>query len=98
MSACKLSRNSGVFGPHTLQSGDDLLHLSGPQILCDRMNPTVGLSRAFPVSELSKFPNVFQSVPKIEDLTTAHEHGGAIPNPFRSIADNDHHGVGAHPP
>jgi len=71
---------------------------TGLQILGNLMHPTVGLSRAFPVAELSKFPGVFQSVPKIEDFTTAHEHGGAIPDPFRSIADDDHHGVGAHPP
>ena len=74
------------------------MHLSGPQILCDLVHPTVGLGGAFPAAELGKFPGVFQSVPKIEDFTTAHKQAGAIPDPFRPIADNDYHGVGAHPP
>ena len=59
------------FRPHPFQSGDDFLHLSGPQILGDLVHPTVGLRRAFPVAELSKFPGVFQSVQEIEDFTRA---------------------------
>jgi hypothetical protein len=35
------------------------------------MHPTVGLSRAFPVAQLRKFPGVFQGVPEIQDFTTA---------------------------
>jgi hypothetical protein len=86
-----------VFSAAPLQSGDDLLHLSGPQGLGDRMHPTVGLSRAFPVAQLRKFPGVFQGVPEIQDFTTAHKHTGALPDPFRSVNGNDHHGVSAHP-
>ena len=61
------------------------------------MHPTVGLGRTFPIAELGKFPSVFQCVPEIKDFTTAHKHAGAVPDPFRAIADDDHHGVGAHP-
>src|SRR5271167_265791 len=85
------------FRLQTLQSGDDLLHLSGPQILGDLMHPTVGLCRTFPIAEMSESPSVFQSVPEIEDFTTARKHAGAIPDPFRTIADNDYHRVGANP-
>src|SRR6266581_4349906 len=50
MSACKLSRNSGVFG-QTLQPGDDLFYFSGAQIVRQGMNPTVGLCGTLPVTE-----------------------------------------------
>jgi hypothetical protein len=40
---------------------------------------------------------MFQSVPEVEDFATSHKQGGTIPDPFRSIAHDHHHGVSPHP-
>ncbi|HEV2444370.1 MAG TPA: hypothetical protein VGS58_00550 [Candidatus Sulfopaludibacter sp.] len=60
------------FRPQKLQPGDDLLYVSGAQILCNDMNPTIGLRGTFPVTESSELPSMLHSVPEVEDLATPH--------------------------
>src|ERR1044071_5651941 len=70
------------FRTETLQSDDHRLYFSGAQILGDGMHPVIGLCGTFPITKLSEFPSMFQSVPEVEDFATVHKHGGAIPDPF----------------
>src|SRR5580700_2741267 len=81
-------------GPQTLQFFDDLIHLTSPKLLGDVMHPAVGLCGTCPIAEAGKLPGMFQSMPEIQDFTTAHEHARSIPDPLGAVAYNHHYGVG----
>src|ERR1035438_2735265 len=75
----------------------DLLHLAGFEIDTDLADPLIGLLRAFAVTHTGKLPGMFHCMPEIEDLATPDKPCGPVPDPFRTITDDDHHRVGAEP-
>src|ERR1017187_600092 len=73
------------FRPQAFQGGDHLLHLAGPQVFGNLMNPAVGLCGILSETQTGKGPSVFQGMPKIEDFATVHKHRGAVPDPFGGV-------------
>src|ERR1017187_9002626 len=76
------------FRPQALQSGDHVLHLAGPQVFGNLMNPAVGLCGILSEPQTGKGPGVFKSMPKIENLATTHKHRGSVPDPLGAVAYN----------
>ena len=57
----------------------------------------IGLLRSFAVTQTGKLPGMFHGVPEVEYLATPDKPGGAVPDPFGTVTDDDHHPVGAEP-
>src|SRR5580658_6467589 len=55
------------------------------------MDPLVRLRRTVAVAQSGKPPGVLQRVPEVENLATAHEPCGAIPDPFGPVPYDHYH-------
>src|SRR5580658_5848177 len=82
----------------TFQPRNDLLHLAGFEIDANLADPLIGLRRAFAEAQAGKLPRMLHGVPEVENFAPADEPCGPVPDPFRAVANDHHHRVGAEPP